>query len=440
MTTSTPRTTRRTVLRASAVAAASLAGVPAGRSRLTAAGALQDRPTTIEYYYSEGSSVGQSIAALVKLFEQANPAVKVEPRSYTVYSEVVQALQAALAAGNPPAVAQIGYDLLRYAVANLPHLPVGEAVTMEEADAAYLTDSFPSSVLALGQIDGVQHGLPMIIGSPYLLYNDDLMKKVGLTSAPASWTDVRSYAERLTAEAGVVGFVMPTSGDFWHHQGLIESNGAHVLVQEGDTFRTGIASPEAIEAVQLNADMVLGDKSAIHTDWGQAIASFTAGQIGMLMGSGGTVINVLQNASFALGTARFPTFGDKPRRVPVGGSSNMIFATEADQQAAGWAFLKFLHSPEATTIWIEGTGYVPPTSGVADDPAYLKPFFDSMPLLRPELEQQPDYVPWVSWPGTRGLEASKVVSDALQRIMTGEADVAPALSDAAAEIDALISS
>lgn len=433
-----PSINRRDVILRSLVGAAAIATMPANRAGAAVRSAQDaENATTIQYWYSEGSAIGSSVPTLVDRFEAANPGVSVEVRSYVQYREVVQALQAALAAGEPPTVAQVGYDYLRYATANFPHLPI--AVAAADPDGAAFLDRFPQRILALGRVDGVQEGLPFVVAGTYLVYNSDLLDDAGI-APPRTWSEVRDAARLVKQASGAAGLAIPDSGDFWNLQALLESNGARLLIEEDGRYRTGIASAEAIEAMQFYADMVLQDESAVPTSWEQGIPVFTSGQIAMFMGGGGIVSSALQNGDFAVGSVPVPTFGDKPRRVPVGGNNHFIFATEEADQQVAWAFLKFLNEPESVTYWIENTGFLPPIEGVADDPRYLKPFFDKTPQLRVDFEQLPDMVPWVSWPGSNGLEAYQALSDAREKILTGEAEVSPAFAEAAARIDELIAS
>ena len=64
-------------------------------------------------------------------------------------------------------------------------------------------------------------------------------------------------------------------------------------------------------------------------------------------------------------------------------------------------------------------GAVPPIKGLAHDPRYLQPYFDKSAPLRIDLEQMPEMVPSVSWPGANRLQAAKALSDAREKIVTG---------------------
>ena len=133
----------------------------------------------------------------------------------------------------------------------------------------------------------MQHGLPFTVAGTYLLCNDDLFQQAGVTQAPRTWDDVRDVARLLTNKTGVAGISLPDSGDFWNLQTLLESNGARLLIKGESHYRAGIAAPEAIAAMQLYADMILKEKTALPTSWEQGVPMFISGQIAMFMGGAG---------------------------------------------------------------------------------------------------------------------------------------------------------
>ncbi|OIQ52930.1 glycerol-3-phosphate transporter periplasmic binding protein [Moorella thermoacetica] len=103
--------------------------------------------TTIEYWHVNTENFGgPAIRELIQKFNEKHQDIKVvekfQPGSY---AGLMKNLQAAIAAGNPPAVAQIGYNFLDYATANFPHLPVEDAVKKDPGGQAFLNNFLPSS-------------------------------------------------------------------------------------------------------------------------------------------------------------------------------------------------------------------------------------------------------------------------------------------------------
>jgi multiple sugar transport system substrate-binding protein len=428
-------TTRRSVLKG-ALGGAALATAATAPTRAAAAPAfLQQGKLTLEYW--QAFRQFDAVIELFERFNQASPGIRIEGKLYADYLELTQAVQAAFAAGRPPALAGVGYDYLRYAAANLPHLTIAEAIARDPAGNAFLSQGFPENILALGRLDGVQHGMPFVIGMPYLFYNLDLFDRAGVAEGPRTWADLREISRTIKEETGAFGLYMEQTRGIWTEQALVESNGGKLLIEEGGVFRTGIDGPESVEAWQLYADLVLEDQTAAHLEFRQGEQAFNAGQVAMMIASGDS-LRAAAEAGVRLGSVPFPTFGDKPRRVPVGGNNFFIFAQDEAAQRAAWEFVKFVNTPESLTLYTEDAGYPPAMTALIDDSAYLAPYYEANPLVRPELAQLADAVPWTSWPGDSGLEIVGALVDMRERILLGSQAVPAAVAETAEQVNALI--
>lgn len=435
------RSHSRVLLLAAALAIAGLvAGCGTGRAPATGGGAAARGPVTIEYWHINSADFGgPATEELIQRFNQTHPDIRVEAKFIPgSYKGIIENAQAAVAARRPPAVIQVGYNFLDYVVQNFPHLPVEEAARRDRRDPDFLSN-FPPQVLGLGRVNGKLEGMPFAISNPVLYYNADLFRRAGLDpdTPPATWEEVRRYARTIKEKTGAYGFYMQQPPDFWAEQALIESNGARLLYEEGGKLRTGIGSPQAIEAFQLYAAMVLEDQTALHAKLEEGSQAFASGQVGMLVTTIAKRSYFEENSRFALRTAKFPTFGNKPRRVPAGGNALVILAQDPRQQEAAWEFVKYMVSPESLTIWVKGTGYLPPHKDATNE-THLGPFLRENPLMKPALEQLPDVVPWTSFPGKYGLQIVQILINTRDDILSGKRRPEEALPDAARRIDELL--
>ncbi|OAT82393.1 glycerol-3-phosphate ABC transporter substrate-binding protein [Desulfotomaculum copahuensis] len=395
--------------------------------------------TTIEYWHVNSESFGgQAVRDLVNEFNRTHPDVKVVDKFQpNMYLGLMQNLQAAIAGGHPPAVAQIGYNFLEYATANLPHQTVDDAAGQDKDGRAFLND-FRSNILDLGRVNGKLEGMPYSISDPVLYYNSDLFSRAGINGPPRTWDEVRRDARLIKEKTGNYGLYVQEPSDNWAQQAMMESNGAKVLTKKDGRATATFDSAAAVDAYQLMADMVLKDKTALHAPWDQGTQAFISGKVGMTVTTIAKRNYIESNAKFKVATVPFPTFGEKPRRVPAGGNALFIFARDPQQQKAAWEFIKYLESPAALTVWTKGTGYLPPRSGVLDDPKYLKPFMDANPLMKAAVDELPDLVPWVSFPGNNGLQCEQAMLDARDAILGGRQTPAGALHAAAEKVNQLI--
>lgn len=435
---------RRAFLKGSLAVAGSAALAPllGGGGRAASAASLAATPAAkITLHMTDPSF--SALPPLIERFNQTHPTIQVVRDVTYDYPTTIQAVQTAIAAQRPPDLAWIGYNDLRYAAANLPHQTITQAAQADAANGGvrYLTDNFAPNILALGQVDGVQHGLPFGISAPIFWYNVDLFKRAGLpTRAPRTWAEAREFARRITQKTGAIGLHLPMD-DPWQYQAIIESNGGQVLVKSGNGYRTGLDSPEAIEAMQFLYDMATRDKSVREAIRTQGEQAFFSGKAGIAFESSAFAPSYAQSTrgKFTVASAEMPRWESKPLRSPAGAGNLFIFAQDPAQQKAAWEFITFLNTPQSLTQWCQLITVFPTREGVADNPKYLAPFYNTQPLLKPGLAQIRDAVPDLSWPGHSGPQALQVFFDAGNKIVHGATtDVAGTLKDAAARINGLI--
>lgn len=422
-------TTRQWVCAVLAIASAVWLGGPAA----PAGGA---DAVTIQYWHINSPSFGgPTVTDLVAKFEAAHPGItvidKFQPGQYT---GLAQQLQAALAAKQPPDVAQVGYNLLAYVAGNFPHDPVAN---FKQADAAFFA-GFRPNVLALGQYGGVQHGMPYGLSVPVMYYNADLFAQAGLdpNRPPSTWAAVIAASQQIKSKTGKMGIYLQEPNDDWMFQYLVYDNGGEMLSPDGK--RAGFDSPQAAAALQLWADLVNTHKVTPNVTWDEGENSFLAGGIGMYITTIGKRGNLQTHAKFALRSTPVPTFGAKVRRVAAGGNDLFVFSADAARQKAAWEFIKFLVSPAGQTAWTQGTGYLPLQPAVANDPQYLKPFFAGAPLMTAAMDSFPAISVWQSFPGAHGLEVTKVIIDSVQEILSGQHTAQNVLKDSAQRANDLI--
>ena len=394
--------------------------------------------TTIEYWHINSATFGaQAVTQAIAAFEAQNPDVRVIERFQEgSYGGLLTNLQAAIAAGRPPAVAQIGYNFRLFAFNELPHVPV--SAFSDRDDYQTFVDTFIDGMLRLGtDADGVLRAVPFAVSVPLLYYNADLFREAGLDpdAPPATWAEVRDAALAIRDATGRFGLgIQVSASNNWVPQGLIESNGGEILTADGDI---AVDSPEVIEVYEFWQALALEDRTLpVVTDAEQEQA-FLAGQLGMYIRTSASLANYMAQSDFDMRTAMFPTWGDKPRSIPSGGNALFVFASDPAEQQAAFEFMAFLTSREGQTIWVRDTGYLPVAAGVEDDPAYLADFFADNPLIAPAVEQLPDAVAWLPLPGERGFEAEQALIGAREAILGG-APVVETLTNAAAQMRQLI--
>ncbi|PYM24213.1 MAG: ABC transporter substrate-binding protein [Candidatus Rokuibacteriota bacterium] len=394
-------------------------------------------PVTIEYWHINSPTFGGPAAKeLVQLFEAKHPNIKVvEKFQPGVYTGLMQQLQVSLAAKRPPAVAQIGYNLTAYAAGQFPHVLLDK---YRKSDHAFFK-GIPDNIMALGVLGGTLHGIPFGVSTPVMYYNADLFKAAGLNAdqPPQTWDELQRQGAIIRQKTGKLAVYLQQPNDEWIDQTLIWGNGGRPLSEDGK--RIGWDAPEAMEAMQMWQDMVNKSKIAANLTWEEGLQAFLSGHVAMCLTTIGRQEHMRRNATgFQVRAVPVPRFGSKPLATATGGNVLMIFASDPAQERAAWEWIKFLLSPEGATIWTKGTGYLPPRAELANDPRYLKPFFDEAPLMKAALQTFPYAKPWVSFPGPRGLEITKILIKARDEVLEGKRPAELILKEAAQQANALL--
>jgi multiple sugar transport system substrate-binding protein len=395
------------------------------------------QPITIEYYNINSESFGlPAIREQIAAFQQRFPNITVQSVPHQGYNGLITALQAALAARRPPAVAQIGHNFLGYLPENsIPFTPVESFVEREPEVIAGLGEP----VLALGRHNGTLDGMPYSLSTPILYANSAILDEAGLDpqQLPGTLEELRAACTTIKERTGSFGLWISTgSGDYWCLQALVESNGGRLL----DTRQLRVVwdEPDAVAAMQWWGDLAQADQTLPVLNQDEGHQSFMSGDIAMVLTSSARLIGLSSGVQAPLTTAPHPTFGSKARRLPGGGNSLYIFASDPDQQAAAWEWIKFLMGPEGHSLWIKGTGYVPLVPNLESDPQYLKPFFDERPQMQASLSALPDVVPWTVFPGRNSVQIGKVLTDARDLVLAGQRDAQAAFGEAATQANQLI--
>lgn len=381
--------------------------------------------TVIEYWHCNAETQGGLVVdELVKQFNESNDHIQVVAKyNPDMYKGLMQNLQAEAAAGNSPALVQIGWAFLDYFSNNFSYVSPQEAIDkFDKEDADFLQDKFLPNVLELAvNSEGSQVGIPYSLSNPVLYINKDILREAGLPEeGPATWQEVSEFAKTVKEKTGKYGFYMQEPADFWAQQGLIESSGAKMLTTNAEGKKeAAFATEDGIEAMQLMADMVK-DQTALHISWEEGCQSFIDGNCAMLYTTIARRASVQKGAQFDVATVKSPLWNDKERMVPAGGCFLAITAQGDDQVKAAWEFEKFLYSVESMAAWTEGTGYVPPRKDVAGAENGLKTFLAENKMMNAAIEQMDGVVPWTAFPGDAGLQAEQMLLDMRDQILGGQ--------------------
>lgn len=391
----------------------------------------------LSYSYGTPDIGGQAMQELIDQFHAAHPTITVEPRGVAV-ADVLTTLKADTVAGDPPAVAQIGWSKMAEAYRTLPIKPVQEIPSQQDWQRD--TAGMAPNLLAAVADGGVVKAMPFTMSIPTVFYNADLFRAAGLDPEHPPTTIAELKADALAikahgAEGAYVAVVDSGKSDYLT-QSVVNSAGGALV---GPGGQVGVDSPQAVAALSEVADLTRsGAQPGISAK--DAVALFGGGKLGMLVGSTAALVSLegAANGKFDLRTTGFPRFGDGPARPTYSGAGLAVLSDDPAVQQAAWTFIEFLTSEQSFTTITSKIGYLPLRPAIVDDPAYLKDYFAKDPRLKPSLAQLADVTPYTAFPGGKSNEAVVVLQDeAVEPIVLRGADPAATLGAAATKIRGL---
>ncbi|MFS8047357.1 ABC transporter substrate-binding protein [Rhizobium sp. BR 314] len=401
-----------------------------------------DTPVTINYYNYNLASTGNGAAATKRLiaeFEAANPNVKVNGIGVPS-SDISTRIQADVAAGHGPDIAQMVFSDLDFFVNNLGAVALEDTVPAEELSSHF--EGMSPKGLKLGVYNGKTYGLAYTFSTPVLFYNADLFRKAGLDPdhPPQTWAEVKVAAKAIVDKTGqdglATGIFGPSAGD-WLFQGLIRSNNGDVL--SADRKRLVFAEPAAVEAVSMLHDLYT---SGVYTnlDINAAMDGMAAGTVGMYLQTSAIQAYLVKGATgnFDLRATTMPRFGEKPVRPNNSGSALVIMSADPLKQRAAWELMKFMTSKHAYTVITSEIGYLPLRTDIVDDPQYLGNWVKEHPLVQPNLKQLDVLEPWKSFPGPNYRQIAKAMMDGAEQAVFGGGDPTAAMKAAQDTAQALM--
>jgi len=282
------RLVRRTV-------AATAAGLLAAAA-LSACGALapssSDGDGTV--LRVQGMPPGTEKAALeafnrqVAAFEEANPGITVEGTT-NVWDPMT--FSAKLAGGSIEDVISVPFTEPQGLIER------GQVAAID-GDLAFwdhAKEFNPQVLTTLSDAGGKLYGVPEAPFALGLVYNRALFEQAGLdpNKPPATWDEVRAYAEQIAERTGKTGYLQETKDNQggWQLTMMTYAHGGAMERQENGKYVADFNSAPTKSALQLLKDMRWSDDAVGENqlnNQADAIKAFASGQVGMFLGTPGT--------------------------------------------------------------------------------------------------------------------------------------------------------
>ncbi len=281
-------------------------------------------------------------------FEAENPNVDVV-RTYTPFDQYMTNLRTAMAAGEPPDIAQVPWtgeytDL----VSN------GQLASLASQFEVRFPDFF-DPIASIAKVDGTPYAIPLDVNSLQIAYNKDIFAELGL-SVPRSTAELIAVVDALSGE-NYFGVAVGTNdrwagGDLFFNQ-LAYTDPTNSLIVQADAGDAPWDSPEFLEAAENLAELidegVFAPGSNSMVSFVEALELFVTETSAMFFPVGNFITGGIAEAvddSFEWGLFPFPspTGGES---YAVGGVAEMFSVpTDAANNDLAVEFLRYLTDAE----------------------------------------------------------------------------------------------
>ncbi|MDQ6421010.1 sugar ABC transporter substrate-binding protein [Paenibacillus sp. LHD-117] len=395
------------------------------------------KDVTIKFMtYTASGGQEETIEAMIKLFEEANPGIKVDLQ-VMAYSDYFTKLNTVIGGGSAaPDVFEVGYEgFASYASKDV----LLDLTPFIEADASFDPGVFKKLAYDAFQYEGKQYGVSESFSNVVLYYNKDLFDAAGLDYPAADWTweDELAAAKKLTdAAQGVWGTYAPLQ--FWEFYKTIAQNGGGIWSADGKTAT--VNSKENVEALEWmiakasehKVSPALNDDTFNQPD--ADLNAFLAGKLGMLRG-GIWNFGRFKDAPFQWDIALEPGNTNKGHHFFADG---LVASKSSKNGEAAWKFIKFISSdPAAVALRIEKGWSVP---AVADE-AVMKAYYEQTPPASKQVVSEALdslVLPPVGAIPDQWNELTGAVGEELEKAKLGQIDAQTALDNAQKKVEELL--
>jgi putative chitobiose transport system substrate-binding protein len=222
-------------------------------------------------------------------FEQANPGLKVKWVDVP-WSGMESKILAAMQAKTAPDVVNLNPDFASQLAAKNAWLELDDKVG--EASRDYVPGMWKANGLG-----GKTFGLPWYITTNITIYNQDLLKKAGLTAAPKTYQELAAAAKQIKEKTGKYAFFVTLLAEDANDvlESLVQM-GVNLVDGEG---KAAFNSAEGKAAFQYWVDLYkqnLLPKEALTQGHKQGVQLYQSGETAMLFAGAPAVNDIAKNA------------------------------------------------------------------------------------------------------------------------------------------------
>ncbi len=376
-------------------------------------------------YAADGDEITTFRDVVLPAFRAQYPNVTVEHQEIP-YDDLRQKLVTGLAGGTLP-------DVLRADIIWVPEFAdQGALLALDEEmpDFADITAGMFDGPVSTNKWADHYYGLPLDTNTRVLFYNTGVFEEAGVSAAPTTVEELETAMAKVKESLGAdhYGYAEGGTGP-WSILPWIWSFGGGIT-DDDITAATGtLNGPGTVAAVTKLQDwLAKGYLSPSILGGGLATSEqFGNDQAAMIL-EGPWMPGIFKN--------QFPELAYEYATVPAGpggtasvvGGENIVVFKSTDNKDAALAFTRFMVSEEAQ-LAMGKIGQMPVLESLAGNPELP----DYYPVFQEQLKTAKARTPVPAWP-----KIDETVSNAVHKVLRGEAEAQASLDEAAAAVDALL--
>jgi multiple sugar transport system substrate-binding protein len=377
----------------------------------------------------------KSLTDLVDEYNAMNTGIHVNLDYIGSNDHALEKLTVALNAGEQPDITyQYGTSMPQIATA-----PGVLDLTDKVQDPNFNWDDFSEGARQAATVNDQVFGIPALIDNLAIVYNKDLFEQAGVDEPTADWTwdDFRAAAKALTDPSKQqYGFAFPIDASedtVWHYDAMLWEAGGDIL--NADNTQAAFNSDAGVTALTMLQDMAVTDKSVFldQQNTGKIDQLFNAGKIAMDV-TGPWALSGYPDINY--GVQIMPMFDGGSHATIAGPDMWVIFDNDGHGDAA-WQFMQWFTAAEQVKQDSMESGHLPIRNSVVEEPGFVDEFDKKFPgegLFAQNLQNVTKARPVV----TTYDQISRIMSEAVVKVMLGQGDPKTALDDAAQQVNQVL--
>lgn len=384
-------------------------------------------------------------------FNTANPDYNVSVEGYGNYEDLFTAYSLAQQQGNPPAVVQY------FEVGTQPALDSGYFTSVADAlngrtevlGQQVNADDFIGVAANYYTVNGKLNSLPWNTSTAIMFVNQDMLKKAGVDTIPATWQDVSAACDKLMALADKPqGCVTWPNYGWFYEQWMAQQNAPLANNDNGRTARATevlLDSDPSLAIARWWQELYSKGQyvyTGVQRDWDGSEALFQSGKVAMVITSSGDLGSI--SAASEQNGVKFVT-APMPYNADAGYTGNLIGGAslwltkglDAKVQDGALGFMLYLDDTANAADWHKLSGYVSIRKS-AFDQLTKDGYYTDSPNATTAYTQLANSKPTVA---TQGAllgpfpEVRNIITQAFEDIMLKNADPVATMQQAKADAD-----